>query len=212
MPEDTSPAMVRIGLTGGIASGKSTVGRLLEGHGCFVTDADTLVSELYAPGEAGAQIVAEIFGSELLLDSGAVDKAALAERVFTDSEARKKLEQSIHPLVGQRFAQQAAEVGGIVVFEATLLVDTGGYRGFDALITVEADEELRIARAVTRGMTERDARARLAAQCSSDDRRAVADWVIDNSGTEDELRRKVASLYASLVDFLQQSRALREDE
>ena len=143
---------LRVGLTGGIASGKSTVARLLEKHGFLVSDADRLVAELYQAGAAGAAKVAELFGAELLRPGGAVDHAKLATLVFEDTAARRQLEQAIHPLVGTRFAELAAGADGVVVFEAPLLVETGGYRNFDLLITVEADSELRLRRAVERGL------------------------------------------------------------
>lgn len=194
--EGTGP--LRVGLTGGIASGKSTVGRMMAELGCFVTDADRLVDELYRPGGAGAREVERLFGRELLDAQGGVDKTRLAAVVFGDPAARKRLEAAIHPLVGARFEQLARERGGIVVFEATLLVETGGAARFDRLITVEADPERRIERAVERGMSEADARARLAAQATSEQRRAAADHVIDNEGTLEQLRERVREVVVVL--------------
>jgi dephospho-CoA kinase len=200
-PERTErppPLTLRVGLTGGIASGKSTVGRLMAERGCTVVDADRLVKDLYRPGEPGARAVERLFGPQLLDPLGAVDAGALAARVFRDSEARRELETAIHPLVAGRFEELAARDGGIVVFEATLLVETGGYQRFDVLVTVEADPELRIERAVARGLDEASARARLSAQASTEERVAVADLVIRNDGTEAELASRVDQLVAEL--------------
>jgi dephospho-CoA kinase len=208
-----APAL-RVGLTGGIASGKSTVGRLLGEAGCFVTDADRLVAELYRPGEAGAAAVSELFGARALRPDGGVDTKRLAEIVFGDAAARRRLEAAIHPLVAQRFEALAGERGGIVVFEATLLVETGGYRRFDALVTVEAGEELRISRAVARGLAEDDARARLRAQATSEQRLAAADYVIRNEGTVAELRVQVDEVVRELrarLGALRASRASAEE-
>jgi dephospho-CoA kinase len=196
------PVALRVGLTGGIASGKSTVGRLLAEEGFFVTDADRLVAELYRAGEPGAAAVAKLFGADALREDGAVDRERLAQVVFADGAARRKLETAIHPLVAQRFQERAGERGGVVVFEATLLVETGGYRGFDVLVTVEADEELRVRRAVARGLAEDEARARLRAQATSEQRVAAADVVIRNEGTLEELRARVEEVARELRDLL----------
>lgn len=196
-PESPPTTPLRVGLTGGIASGKSTVAELLRDRGFMVTDADQLVAELYRPGEAGAIAVEQLFGPGYLDSKGGVDHHALAERVFEDSDARRQLEAVIHPLVGRRFTERAAKES-VAVFEATLLVDTGGYRGFDLLVTVEAEPELRITRAIERGLSEEAARARMAAQASRDQRAAVADFVIDNDGTIEQLEQQVARLAAEL--------------
>lgn len=173
--------------------------------GCVVTDADRLVAELYAPQEPGARAVAEQFGEQFLDEQGAVNHRALADIVFEDAAQRRKLERLIHPLVGQRFAELVqTNPGAIVVFEATLLVDTGGYRNFDALITVEADPELRIRRAIERGHEESDARARLAAQASEEQRVAVADYVIRNEGDLDDLEERVSEVMSALRERQQQ--------
>ena len=187
-------ATLRIGLTGGIASGKSSVARRLAERGFVVADADRLVAELYQPGGAGAAKVAELFGSDLLHPDGSVDHEQLATRVFADAETRRRLEREIHPLVGARFAEIAASTPGIAVFEAPLLVETGGHRNFDLLITVEAPPELRLRRAVERGLDEDSARARMAAQASGEQRRAVADRVIENDGSWEHLEATVDDL------------------
>ncbi len=190
---------LRVGLTGGLASGKSTVAKLLAEAGFLVVDADRIVAELYRPGGAGAAAVSELFGPDALDAAGAVDRAAVAGRVFADAAARRRLEEAIHPLVRRRFAEIAAAAGEpVVVLEATLLVEAGYGPDFDLVVTVEADPEVRLARAVARGSTEADARARLAAQGGGDRRRAGAGRVIDNSGDLAALEAEVAALVAEL--------------
>lgn len=195
---------LRVGLTGGLAGGKSTVARLLAERGATVVDADRLVAALYEPGEPGARAVAELFGEDLLDERGAVDRARLAERVFTDDpheEARARLERAIHPLVRRRFAhlaERAAEATGIVVLEATLLVEAGYGPDFDLVVSVEADPAVRLARAVARGLSEDEARRRLEAQGDGAARRAGADLILDNDGTLDELERAVDRLMERL--------------
>lgn len=187
-----------VGLTGGMAAGKSTVARLLAEHGCTVVDADRLVAELYRPGEPGARRVAELFGPEVLTAEGAVDHRALAARAFADPDARRRLEQAIHPLVRERFAALAAAAEGIVVLEATLLVEAGWADAFDVVVTVEAPRELRLARAVGRGLPPEEAERRLAAQGDGGARRARADLVVTNDGDAAALREEVATLVRAL--------------
>jgi dephospho-CoA kinase len=189
---------VTVGLTGGLASGKSTVARWLAEAGFRVIDADRLVAELYRPGRPGAEAVERIFGREALDESGAVDHAKVAERIFTDPQARRALEEAIHPLVRKRFEEIAADAQGIVVLEATLLVEAGYAPAFDLVVTVEADEEVRLRRAVERGMDESQARARLIAQGDGAARRAAAHRVLDNCCELSDLRRQVDELIEEL--------------
>ena len=192
-------ARLTLGLTGGLASGKSTVARLLAERGATVVDADRLVAELYEPGEAGARVAAELFGPTVLDGRGAVDRAAVSRIVFSDADARRRLERAIHPLVRERFARVASEApGGVAVLEATLLVEAGYAPGFDLVVTVEAPTEVRLARAVGRGMDEAEARRRLDAQGEGEARRAGADVVIANDGDPAELKRRVDELAAKL--------------
>lgn len=185
---------LRVGLTGGLASGKSTVARMLAARGATVVDADRLVAELYEPGAPGARAAAELFGAEVLDARGAVDRERLAGVVFTDPEARRRLERAVHPLVRERFAELAREADGVVVLEATLLVEAGYAPGFDHVVTVEADPEVRVARAVARGMPEAEARRRLHAQGEGEERRAAADRTIRNDGDLADLERQVDAL------------------
>lgn len=191
---------LRVGLTGGIASGKSAVGAMLAEMGCVVTDADALVADLYRSGESGAQAVADLFGPQMLKADGSVDKETLGSAVFADPSSRKRLEQAIHPLVGRRYLEilEAAGDGAVVVFEVPLLAETGGRGRYDAVVTVEAPAELRLDRAVKRGLDRDQAAARMAAQARSADRRAAADFVIENNGSLAELRARVEVVYAAL--------------
>lgn len=194
---------IRVGLTGGMASGKSTVARLLAERGAAVIDADRLVASLYEPGEPGTRAVAELFGEEALDATGAVDRERVAEIVFHGSEgarARQRLEAAIHPLVRQRFAERArAADADVVVLEATLLVEAGYGPDFDTVVTVEADPEVRLERAIARGMSEEEARRRLTAQGEGEVRRAGADRVIRNDGSLTELEAQVDRLMTDLL-------------
>ncbi len=191
-----------VGLTGGLAAGKSTVARLLAERGATVVDADRLVADLYRAGEPGAARVAELFGHEMLRPDGTVDHRALSARIFADPEARRRLEAAIHPLVGLRFRELAARTSGIVALEATLLVEAGWKDAFDVVVTVEAPPEVRLARAIARGLDEAEARRRLLAQGEGDARRAAADHVIMNDGDADQLRQQVDALVRDLRQHL----------
>jgi dephospho-CoA kinase len=178
----------RVGLTGGIASGKSSVAGRLRHHGLLVLDADLVVRALYRPGAAGARAVAERFGVQFLDDEGGVHRARLAAHVFSDRVALEALNALIHPLV---LAEQAAWYSAleraqtrIGVVEATLLVETGGRDRFEILVTVSAPEELRLARAASRdpGIDVEELRARMRGQISDAERERVADVVIHNDG------------------------------
>ncbi len=193
----SAPAL-RVGLTGGIASGKSTVSGWLRDAGFEVVDADRLVAELYQPGGEGAAAVRDLLGPGMLDERGAVDHAKVAARVFSDPAARAGLEAAVHPLVRQRFVEIASRAQGVVVLEATLLVEAGYGPGFNLIVTVEAPCELRLERAVARGMNPDSARARLLAQGDGDQRREAAHRLIDNSGDEQHLRRQVDELIDEL--------------
>ncbi len=199
----------RVGLTGGIGSGKSTVARWLAEEGFLVIDADQLVAELYRPGGAGAAAVAGLFGPEALRPDGGVDHRRVAERVFTDRQARATLEQAIHPLVRAAFADRVrgAAPASVVVLEATLLVEAGYRPDFDCVISVEAPEAQRLARATARGASATDVRARLAAQGPGDARRAGSDRLLQNDGSLEDLHAQVRDLAATLRARALESRA-----
>jgi dephospho-CoA kinase len=187
-----------VGLTGGLASGKSTVAGWLGELGCTVLDADRLVAELYRPGDEGARAVESLFGPDVLTAEGAVDRPKVAERVFADDEARRRLEQVIHPLVAQRFAHHSEEAQGILVYEATLLVEAGRADEFDLVVSVEADPEQRLRWAIERGLDEESARGRLRAQGDGAIRRSRADRILHNDGSLEDLRHRVEELLAEL--------------
>jgi dephospho-CoA kinase len=185
--------MLRIGLTGGIGSGKSTVSALLAERGAVVVDSDLIAREVVEPGTPGLAAVAEQFGAGVLAPDGSLDRPALAAVVFADPEARRRLDGIVHPLVRARAAEleAAAPPGAVVVHDVPLLVETGQAGRFDLVLVVAADVETRVARLVGRGLTEDDARARIAAQATDEQRRAVADVVLDNSGTREQLAAQV---------------------
>jgi dephospho-CoA kinase len=189
---------LRIGLTGGLASGKSTVGRWLEEAGIPVMDADQVVAELYAVGAPGALEVQRLFGDDYLLDDGSVNRPQLAHLIFSDSQARDRLEAAIHPMVRRRF-EEFATSHRVAVLEATLLVESGLHADCDQIITVEADLALRRQRAIARGMNEEEAQRRLDAQSSGEKRRAVADHILWNDGSVDQLRHRVDKLVLELT-------------
>jgi dephospho-CoA kinase len=190
----------RVGLTGGLAAGKSTVASRLGEAGFQVIDADRLVAELYRPGGEGARVVAELFGAEFLAADGSVDHARLAREVFAEPAARRQLEEAIHPLVGERFTELTGETDGVAVLEATLLVEAGFVPDFDLVVTVEADPELRLRRAVARGLEPAAARRRLAAQSDPEIRIEAAHRVLWNNGSLEELEGEVDALIAGLQE------------
>jgi dephospho-CoA kinase len=194
--------VTRVGLTGGVGSGKSTVSALLAELGAVVIDADVLARDVVAKGTDGlAEVVAE-FGPGVLGADGALDRAALGALVFADPERRQALEAIIHPRVRARAAQieAAAPPDAVVVHDIPLLTETGQAAGFDAVVVVDVPVKVQLDRLVRlRGMSEADARARIEAQASREDRRAIATYVVDNTGTPEDLRERVAEVYADLI-------------
>jgi dephospho-CoA kinase len=194
--------VLRIGLTGGIGSGKSTVARLLADRGAVVVDSDVLAREVVASGTPGLAAVVEAFGTGVLTADGALDRAALAAVVFGDAAARARLDGIVHPLVRARAAETLAALpaDAVVVQDIPLLVETGQAGSFDLVLVVEAELGARIARLVARGLAEDDARARIAAQATDEQRRAVADVVLDNSGTPEQLAGQVDRFWSERVE------------
>ena len=193
--------MLSIGLTGGIGSGKSTVSALLAERGAVVVDADRIAREVVEPGTPGLAAVVEAFGGGVLGPDGALDRPALAAVVFVDPEARARLDGIVHPLVRARAAEVAAAAppDAVLVHDIPLLVETGQAGRYEIVLVVRADLDTRVARLVARGMTEDDARARIAAQATDEQRRAVADVVLDNSGSQEQLAEQVDRFWAERV-------------
>ncbi|WP_250285917.1 MULTISPECIES: dephospho-CoA kinase [unclassified Frankia] len=193
--------MLRVGLTGGIGAGKSAVARLLAGHGAVVIDADQLAREVVAPGTPGLQAVVEEFGAHLLGADGALDRAALGAVVFADPDARRRLEAITHPLVGARAAERMAQApaDAVVVYDVPLLVEAGLAGRYDVVVVVEAPLEVRLARLAGRGLPPGQARARMANQADDAARRAVADILVDNGGSPEDLRARVDEVWAGLL-------------
>ena len=193
--------MLRIGLTGGIGSGKSTVSGLLAERGAVIVDADRIAREVVEPGAPGLAAVVDAFGRGVLTTDGTLDRPALAAIVFSDAGARARLDGIVHPLVRSRSAElaAAAPADAVLVHDVPLLVETGQAASYDLVLVVEADESTRVVRLVQRGLTAEDARARIAAQATDDQRRAVADVVLDNSGSPEELAAQVDRFWAERV-------------
>ena len=194
--------MLRVGLTGGIGSGKSEVSRRLRELGAVVIDADVLAREVVAPGTDGLVEVVEQFGIGVLTADGALDRPALGALVFGDDEARKRLEAIIHPRVRARAAEIEAEAApdAVVVHDIPLLVETGQADRFDLVVVVDVPPDVQLARLTgDRGMTADEAQSRIASQATRQDRLAAADLVIDNGGTLDELDTRVGEVWGRLT-------------
>ncbi len=193
---------VRVGLTGGVASGKSTVSAILTELGAVVIDADLIAREVVARGTPGLEAVVAEFGPELLTPDGDLDRPAMGALVFGDPEARKRLEAIVHPLVHRRSAELEEQAGdsAVVVHDIPLLAEVGRAGSFDAVVVVDAPPDLQVSRMVEdRGWTREDAESRIAAQATRADRLAIATYVVDNTGTRDELRAQVEEIYAALA-------------
>jgi dephospho-CoA kinase len=193
---------MRIGLTGGIGSGKTTVTDLLASWGAVIVDSDLLARDVVARGTEGLAAVVAEFGPEMLLPDGELDRQRLAAAVFADPEARTRLNAIVHPRVRERAAAlvRAAPPGSIVVQAIPLLVEVGPVDEFDLVVVVDVDPEVAVQRLVAaRGMTDADARARIAAQAGRAQRLAAADVVLDNSGSPAELADQVAGLWRRLT-------------
>lgn len=192
---------MRVGLTGGVASGKSAVSAILDELGAVVVDADLLAREAVGPGTDGLQEVIEAFGPEVLTDQGELDRPAMGAIVFADAEKRRVLEAIIHPRVRARGAEIEASAGpdDVVVHDIPLLAETGQADGFDAVIVVDVPTETQVERMVDlRGMTREEAEARVAAQATREERLAIATHVVDNTGSLEDLRRRVTDVYREL--------------
>ena len=193
--------MTRIGLTGGVGSGKSTVASMFVDRGAFVVDADAVAREVVAVGTEGLSALVAEFGEGILAADGSLDRAALAERAFADDAARARLNEITHPRIAARTAElmSRANPGQVVVHDVPLLVELGLMPAYDLVVVVDAPDEVRLARLEDRGMPEAEARRRMAAQCSRADRLAAADVVLDNSDGLDALEPQVEQLWRELT-------------
>lgn len=197
---------MRIAITGGIGSGKSAVSARLAAHGAIVVDADAIAREVVEPGTPGlAEVVAE-FGTAVLRADGSLDRPAMAALVFSDPQRRRALEAIVHPLVAARSTEllAAAPADAVVVYDVPLLAESmrttrAAGHGFDSVVVVTAPRDLRVRRLVGRGLTAADAEARIDAQASDEERRAIADHVVDNSGTLDDLDEAVDAVWVALT-------------
>jgi dephospho-CoA kinase len=191
---------MRVGLTGGLGAGKSTVAGLLAQHGAIVIDADAIAREVVRVGTLGFAAVVERFGPDIVGADGELDRARLAKIVFADETARNDLNGIVHPLVGRRSAEIMADTpdGAIVVYDVPLLAEGGLAEGFDLVVVVEAELATRLRRLDARGLAEADARARIAAQATDEQRRAIADEIVHNDGTQQELADQIRDLWPRL--------------
>ncbi|MYS22412.1 dephospho-CoA kinase [Streptomyces sp. DvalAA-14] len=193
--------MLTVGLTGGIGAGKSEVARLLASYGAVLIDSDRIAREVVEPGTEGLAAVVAEFGEQILNPDGTLDRPALGAIVFGDQARREALNAIVHPLVGRRSAelQQAADPAAVVVRDVPLLTENGLAAGFDEVVVVDADPATQLDRLVRlRGMTEADARARIAAQATREQRLAVASIVIDNDGPLEALEPQVRAVWERL--------------
>ena len=194
-----------IGLTGGIASGKSAVAAMFGDLGIPVVDADALARDVVAPGTPGLARVVEAFGPEVLAADGTLDRARVGARVFADADDRRRLNAILHPLIAAAGLQRLAALeresdAPYVLYEAALLVETGGAKQFSKLIVVAASESTQLERLMRReGLSHADAQARIDAQLPLEDKIALADHVIWNNGSRDETRGQVDAVHATLV-------------
>ncbi|HEX9161643.1 MAG TPA: dephospho-CoA kinase [Thermoanaerobaculia bacterium] len=202
--------ILKVGLTGGIASGKSTISRIFASLGCVTIDADAIVARLYRPGEAGHTVLLREYGKQILTQSGEIDRKKLADIAFADSASAQKLNHLIHPLViaeeerimtseETRFPDRDR----IFVVEATLLLESGGRQRYDRIVVIDLDPETQETRAVMRGVSRRDARRRMKNQMTREERLAAADYVINNDGDRRSAEVETHRVYEQLREDLE---------
>ena len=193
---------MRVALTGGIGSGKSTVARLLAERGAVIVDADAIAREIVEPGQPALEEIVKSFGARVLQPDGRLDRGALAQIVFADPQALARLNAITHPRIATLSAQRldAVPADAVVVYDMPLLAEQGpaALQGWDAIVVVDAPEDLRVSRLVARGLSADDAQARVQAQASREARLAIATHVLDNSGSESGLRAQVDALWNGL--------------
>jgi dephospho-CoA kinase len=201
-----------VGLTGGIAAGKSTVARRFVALGVPVVDADKLARDAVAPGSEGLAEIVSVFGPQVLLADGTLDRKALGARVFADSALRARLNAITHPRIGllgaQRIAEHAKAGANYVIYEAPLIVENNLHRAMQALVVVSVDPVVQLARLLNRdGLTESEALARIAAQMPLEKKLEVADFIIDNSGEPEVAAERVEEVHALILARLGKTRA-----
>ena len=200
--------MPLLALTGGIAAGKSTISRMLQEHGALIVDADAIVREVQAPGSPVLDEIAEAFGRAMILPDGSLDRAALGSRVFGDPEALGRLNAIVHPAVYTRSLERMQDAlvtapGTVVIYDVPLLVEARLEDPWELIVLADAPAAVRERRLVTdRGMTEADAAARVASQVSDERRRAIADVIIDTTGTMADTQRQVDELWARVESLV----------
>lgn len=187
-----------IALTGGIGSGKSTVAAEWVSLGATEVDADVLAREVVEPGTEGLAQVAKEFGSEVINPDGTLNRAALAGKAFASEEARKKLERILHPLIQRLAAEKISQISGVVVYTIPLLAETKSLLKFDKVVTISCPEDVRVKRLIARGLSEDDARRRIAAQASDAEREQKADIVISSDCDKSELIERARRVYRDL--------------
>ncbi|MDH6433511.1 dephospho-CoA kinase [Streptomyces sp. SAI-144] len=205
--------MLKVGLTGGIGAGKSEVSRLLVDHGAVLIDADRIAREVVAPGTPGLAAVVAAFGEDVLAEDGGLDRPKLGSIVFADPDRLAVLNSIVHPLVGARSREleSAAAEDAVVVHDVPLLAENALAPLYDLVVVVDASPETQLDRLVRlRGMSDQDARARMAAQATREKRLEIADVVIDNDVPLEELRRRVQEVWGELVRRARASRTSQE--
>jgi dephospho-CoA kinase len=194
---------MKVALTGGIGSGKSSVARLLHDKGAIIIDADAIAREIVEPGRPALEEIREAFGADVIAEDGSLDRSSLAQMVFSNPAALARLNGITHPRIAERSAELLAQASAedIIVYDMPLLVEQGtaALAGWDAIVVVDAPDDVRLDRVVTRGLAREDARRRMAAQSSRADRLAIADHVLDNSGTREDLAARVDDLWTRLI-------------
>ena len=196
--------MVKVGLTGGIAIGKSFVARTLAELGCHVFDADKIARDVVAPGTPGYQLIVTEFGTDVVASDGSIDRARLGQLIFSNEAKRQRLNAILHPII---IAEQdrllasveASDPEGIAIIDATLMIETGSYKRFDKLIVVHCEREAQIERLMRRNnLSREEAEARLAAQMPNEEKRKYADFEIDTNGDFEQVRQQVIEVYNQL--------------
>ena len=189
-----------LGLTGGIGSGKSTAARMFADLGAIVIDADAIAKEVLEPGQVGYESVVNNFGEEILDSSGNIDRVVLAGKVFGDTTKLKELEEIVHPAVATKVAQirESLPAGSIIIYDTPLLIEKSLQQQFDQVIVVLAPEALRTQRLLARGLAQNDIIARMSNQATDEQRREIANYVIDNSSSLVELREEVQKVWTQI--------------